>query len=215
MSTRFFSWYTQAIGSTIGIFVCLYAYAKGNMYVYGNIGPNFDYLSIFGMISSYLLYPLCFTTLCFSFIKAYLAIKNLDNTNFLSINKTLVFTTTVIGLMSSVYFIIPATLILFDYYYNYIFGNDIFDKSKEFFIILKEKYKKEKHKDNSKANSRDVVIKSINTPSNNIKYLSTREEMALDLLKNDSDLEFIHDITGLTNSEILKLKNQLNMVKIK
>lgn len=214
MSTRFFSWYTQAIGSTIGIFVCLYAYAKGNMYVYGNIGPNFDNLSIFGMISSYLLYPLCFATLCFSFIKIYLAIKDLDNTKFLSINKTLVFTTTVVGLMSSIYFIIPATLILFDYH-NYIF-DDIIAKSKEFFIILKDKYEKDKYKDNSEANSKDhIVRKSINTPSNKMKYLSTREEMALDLLKNDSDLEFIHDITGLTNSEILKLKDQLNTVKIK
>ena len=209
MNTRFFSWYTQAIGSTIGIFVCLYTYTKGNMYVYGNIGPNFDNLSIFGLVSSYLLYPLCFTTLCFSIIKNYLVIKNIDNTKFLNINKTLIFTTAVVGLMSSIYFIIPTTLILFDYY------DDIFVKSKEFFINLKDKYEKEKHKANSEANSRDIIRKSISAPNNDIKYLSTREEMALDLLKNDSDLEFIHDITGLSNSEILNLKKQLNMVRIK
>lgn len=190
MKANFFSWYAQAIGSIVGIFVCLYAYAKGNMYVYGNIGPNIDYLSIFGVVSSYLLYPLCIITLFFSFIKIYILNKELHSSNLLNINKILVFTTTVIGFMGSFYFIIPATLILFDYY------SHIFTKLREIFINIKNVKIKEKHE------------------ANEITCLSTRQEMALDLLRNDSNLEFIHDITGLTNEQILNLQKQLKLSKI-
>ena len=37
MNLRFVNWYTQALGATLGIIACIYAYLNGFMFVYGNI----------------------------------------------------------------------------------------------------------------------------------------------------------------------------------
>ena len=68
MRFKFLDWYTQALGATFGILACIYAYLNGYMFVYGNIEGYFDFLGFSGVISSYLLLPLCLLSLFISLI---------------------------------------------------------------------------------------------------------------------------------------------------
>ncbi len=71
MRFKFLDWYTQALGATFGILACIYAYLNGYMFVYGNIEGYFDFLGFSGVISSYLLLPLCLLSLFISLIRSY------------------------------------------------------------------------------------------------------------------------------------------------
>ena len=71
MRFKFLDWYTQALGATFGILACIYAYLNGYMFVYGNIEGYFDFLGFSGVISSYLILPLCLLSLFISLIRSY------------------------------------------------------------------------------------------------------------------------------------------------
>jgi hypothetical protein len=125
MKFKFLDWYTQAIGATLGIIACVYAYLNGYMFVYANIGNNFDYLGFKGVISSYLLLPLCILNLFLSLIKSYISNKEISNTKFESINVFIIILTTIIGFMGAkIYFFIPAILILFNLISPNIFNKE-------------------------------------------------------------------------------------------
>lgn len=56
MKFKFLDWYTQALGATLGILACIYAYLNGYMFVYGNIGGYFDFL---GLVELFLVIYYC------------------------------------------------------------------------------------------------------------------------------------------------------------
>ena len=124
MRFKFLDWYTQALGATFGILACIYAYLNGYMFVYGNIEGYFDFLGFSGVISSYLLLPLCLLSLFISLIRSYTIKKEILNMSFESINIFISILTVVVGFMGAkIYFTIPAAFILFHilepYLHNY------------------------------------------------------------------------------------------------
>ena len=212
MNSRFLEWYSQALGSVLGVLACLFAYVNGYMFVFGNIGDNFDSLSIGGVISSYLLFPLCLITLFFSIVKSFILEKHIDNIAIDNLNKIILLSTSIIGIIGTgFYFIIPAFLILFDIYRDFLkerkdkqnlnldneeeeytystkeFPVDSFVECTESinFIDLEENYELEKE----------------------IKTLETKKLMAIELLEKKSDLQFIKELTGFTDKEIQELKS--------
>ena len=212
MNSRFLEWYSQALGSVLGVLACLFAYVNGYMFVFGNIGDNFDSLSIGGVISSYLLFPLCLITLFFSIVKSFILEKHIDNIGIDNLNKIILLSTSIIGIIGTgFYFIIPAFLILFDIYRDFLkerkdkqnlnldneeeeytystkeFPVDSFVECTESinFIDLEENYELEKE----------------------IKTLETKKLMAIELLEKKSDLQFIKELTGFTDKEIQELKS--------
>lgn len=212
MNSRFLDWYSQALGSVLGVLACLFAYVNGYMFVFGNIGNNFDSLSIGGVISSYLLFPLCLITLFFSIVKSFILEKHIDNIAIDNLNKIILLSTSIIGIIGTgFYFIIPALLILFDIYRDFIkerkdkqnlnldneeeeytyptkeFPVDSFVECTESinFIDLEENYGLEKE----------------------IKTLETKKLMAIELLEKKSDLQFIKELTGFTDKEIQELRS--------
>ena len=197
MKFKFLDWYTQAIGATLGIIACVYAYLNGYMFVYANIGNNFDYLGFKGVISSYLLLPLCILTLFLSLIKSYISNKETSNTKFESINVFIIILTTIIGFMGAkIYFFIPAILILFNLISPNIFNREnlsVEDKTIEF-------------------NQIDEVDK---VHINNVidsKVLKVKQEMARDLLMKDSSKQFIMELTGFTLDELNTLEKELGII---
>ena len=199
MKFKFLDWYTQAIGATLGIIACVYAYLNGYMFVYANIGNNFDYLGFKGVISSYLLLPLCILTLSLSLIKSYISNKEISNTKFESINVFAIVLTTIIGFMGAkIYFFIPAILILFNLISPNIFNKEnlsVEDKTIEF-------------------NQIDEVDKvHINNVSDS-KVLKVKQEMARDLLMKDSSKQFIMELTGFTLDELNTLEKELGIINI-
>ena len=199
MKFKFLDWYTQAIGATLGMIACVYAYLNGYMFVYANIGNNFDYLWFKGVISSYLLLPLCILNLFLSLIKSYISNKEISNTKFESINVFAIVLTTIIGFMGAkIYFFIPAILILFNLISPNIFNREnlsVEDKTIEF-------------------NQIDEVDK---VHINNVidsKVLKVKQEMARDLLMKDSSKQFIMELTGFTLDELNTLEKELGIINI-
>ncbi|MGL5695082.1 MAG: hypothetical protein ACRCXA_13450, partial [Peptostreptococcaceae bacterium] len=102
MSSRFINWYTQALGATLGVLTCIFAYVNGWMFVYGNIDTNFDYMQFDGVLSSYLLLPLCIITLCSSFIKLYnTSNKHIFKVPLNNINNFLCIITVIVGIIGT------------------------------------------------------------------------------------------------------------------
>lgn len=142
MRFKFLDWYTQALGATFGILACIYAYLNGYMFVYGNIEGYFDFLGFSGVISSYLLLPLCLLSLFISLIRSYTIKKEILNMSFESINIFISILTVVVGFMGAkIYFTIPAAFILFHilepYLHNYRNSENqevILDDNKEYDI---------------------------------------------------------------------------------
>lgn len=125
MNLRFANWYTQALGATLGIIACIYAYLNGFMFVYGNINGYFDFLGFRGIVSSYTLLPLCILTLIFAISKPYIEGKTFCKFSLYNINTTLIITTTIIGFMGAkIYFTIPALFIVFNLYGNILFNKE-------------------------------------------------------------------------------------------
>ena len=123
MRIKFLDWYTQALGGTLGILACIYAYLNGYMFVYGNLGGYFDFLGFSGVTSSYLLFPLCLLNLFLGLIRSYTLKKEISNTSLESFNYFISIFTVVIGFMGAkIYFTIPAIFILFNILEPYLYN---------------------------------------------------------------------------------------------
>lgn len=113
MNSKFFKWYTQALGSTLGIITCLYSYLNGDMFVYKNIGRNFDSLDFGGMLASYTLFPLCIISLILAIVKSFTYDNEKIKTSVSLFNNIIITTTVIIGLLGTkFYFLLPSAFIL-------------------------------------------------------------------------------------------------------
>ena len=206
MRFKFLDWYTQALGATFGILACIYAYLNGYMFVYGNIEGYFDFLGFSGVISSYLLLPLCLLSLFISLIRSYTIKKEILNMSFESINIFISILTVVVGFMGAkIYFTIPAAFILFHilepYLHNYRNSENqevILDDNKEYDITQNTiEFDKIDIDMSSEANASNEAEELYKSRSNNPDVIETKKEIALELLRKNSSKQFIVELTGL------------------
>lgn len=217
MRFKFLDWYTQALGATFGILACIYAYLNGYMFVYGNIEGYFDFLGFSGVISSYLLLPLCLLSLFTSLIRSYTIKKEILNMSFESINIFISILTVVVGFMGAkIYFTIPAAFILFHilepYLHNYRNSENqevIFDDNKEYDITQNTiEFDKIDIDMSSEANASNEAEELYKSRSNNPDVIETKKEIALELLRKNSSKQFIVELTGFTLDEINMLEKE-------
>lgn len=217
MRFKFLDWYTQALGATFGILACIYAYLNGYMFVYGNIEGYFDFLGFSGVISSYLLLPLCLLSLFISLIRSYTIKKEILNMSFESINIFISILTVVVGFMGAkIYFTIPAAFILFHilepYLHNYRNSENqevIFDDNKEYDITQNTiEFDKIDIDMSSEANASNEAEELYKSRSNNPDVIETKKEIALELLRKNSSKQFIVELTGFTLDEINILEKE-------
>lgn len=217
MRFKFLDWYTQALGATFGILACIYAYLNGYMFVYGNIEGYFDFLGFSGVISSYLLLPLCLLSLFISLIRSYTIKKEILNMSFESINIFISILTVVVGFMGAkIYFTIPAAFILFHilepYLHNYRNSENqevIFDDNKEYDITQNTiEFDKIDIDMSSEANASNEAEELYKSRSNNPDVIETKKEIALELLRKNSSKQFIVELTGFTLDEINMLDKE-------
>jgi len=206
MKSNFLDWSTQALGSTFGILACIYAYLNGYMFVYGNIEGYFEFLGFTGVISSYLLLPLCLISLILSLIKSYTIKRDILNTSFESINVFVSVLTVIIGFMGSkIYFFIPAIFILFSILQpslcNKIIDNPKVINKKEDIVIHETIEFTEV--DNSTPYENKELHKY---RGNDQDILETKKEIAIQLLRKNSSKQFIMELTGFTLDEINMLQ---------
>ncbi|MGL5311662.1 MAG: hypothetical protein ACRC92_00300 [Peptostreptococcaceae bacterium] len=211
MSSKFLDWYTQALGATLGMIACIYAYLNGFMFVYGNIDRNFDFLGFEGVLSSYFLYPLCILTLILAFIKSYIQKKDIFNIPFNSVNVTIVLLTVLFGFMGAkIYFTIPAIFIIFSIVKPYLIykgaskteSTDL-NEAKNITIDTSETLILLKPEDSS-------ILEEGEKINDNIQLILTKRQMARELLEKKSNTEFITEITGLTLEEINSINEEIN-----
>ena len=217
MRFKFLDWYTQALGATFGILACIYAYLNGYMFVYGNIEGYFDFLGFSGVISSYLLLPLCLLSLFISLIRSYTIKKEILNMSFESINIFISILTVVVGFMGAkIYFTIPAAFILFHilepYLHNYRNSENqevIIDDNKEYDITQNTiEFEKIDIDIPSEANASNEAEELYKSRSNNPDVIETKKEIALELLRKNSSKQFIVELTGFTLDEINMLEKE-------
>ena len=217
MRFKFLDWYTQALGATFGILACIYAYLNGYMFVYGNIEGYFDFLGFSGVISSYLLLPLCLLSLFTSLIRSYTIKKEILNMSFESINIFISILTVVVGFMGAkIYFTIPAAFILFHilepYLHNYRNSENqevIFDDNKEYDITQNTiEFDKIDIDMSSEANASNEAEELYKSRSNNPDVIETKKEIDLELLRKNSSKQFIVELTGFTLDEINMLEKE-------
>ena len=217
MRFKFLDWYTQALGATFGILACIYAYLNGYMFVYGNIEGYFDFLGFSGVISSYLLLPLCLLSLFISLIRSYTIKKEILNMSFESINIFISILTVVVGFMGAkIYFTIPAAFILFHilepYLHNYRNSENqevILDDNKEYDITQNTiEFDKIDIDIPSEANASSEPEELYKSRSNNPNVIETKKEIALELLRKNSSKQFIVELTGFTLDEINILEKE-------
>lgn len=217
MRFKFLDWYTQALGATFGILACIYAYLNGYMFVYGNIEGYFDFLGFSGVISSYLLLPLCLLSLFISLIRSYTIKKEILNMSFESINIFISILTVVVGFMGAkIYFTIPAAFILFHilepYLHKYRNSENqevIFDDNKEYDITQNTiEFDKIDIDMSSEANASNEAEELYKSRSNNPDVIETKKEIALELLRKNSSKQFIVELTGFTLDEINMLEKE-------
>lgn len=217
MRFKFLDWYTQALGATFGILACIYAYLNGYMFVYGNIEGYFDFLGFSGVISSYLLLPLCLLSLFISLIRSYTIKKEILNMSFESINIFISILTVVVGFMGAkIYFTIPAAFILFHilepYLHNYRNSENqevILDDNKEYDITQNTiEFDKIDIDMSSEANASNEAEELYKSRSNNRDVIETKKEIALELLRKNSSKQFIVELTGFTLDEINMLEKE-------
>ena len=217
MRFKFLDWYTQALGATFGILACIYAYLNGYMFVYGNIEGYFDFLGFSGVISSYLLLPLCLLSLFISLIRSYTIKKEILNMSFESINIFISILTVVVGFMGAkIYFTIPAAFILFHilepYLHNYRNSENqevIFDDNKEYDITQNTiEFDKIDIDIPSEANASNEAEELYKSRRNNPDVIETKKEIALELLRKNSSKQFIVELTGFTLDEINMLEKE-------
>lgn len=223
MKFKFLDWYTQALGATFGILACIYAYVNGYMFVYGNIGGYFDFLGFSGVTSSYLLLPLCLLSLFLSLIKSYTIKKEILNTSFESFNIFICILTVIIGFMGAkIYFIIPAAFILFHilepYLHNYknLENQEVVSENKKEYDITQNTVEFDKidshmhSKDNASSEAEDLYKSRSNSPD----VIETKKEIALELLRKNSNKQFIVELTGFTLDEINMLEKESRIKNI-
>ena len=217
MRFKFLDWYTQALGATFGILACIYAYLNGYMFVYVNIKGYFDFLGFSGVISSYLLLPLCLLSLFTSLIRSYTIKKEILNMSFESINIFISILTVVVGFMGAkIYFTIPAAFILFHilepYLHNYRNSENqevILDDNKEYDITQNTiEFDKIDIDIPSEANASNEAEELYKSRSNNPDVIETKKEIALELLRKNSSKQFIVELTGFTLDEINMLEKE-------
>ena len=217
MRFKFLDWYTQALGATFGILACIYAYLNGYMFVYGNIEGYFDFLGFSGVISSYLLLPLCLLSLFTSLIRSYTIKKEILNMSFESINIFISILTVVVGFIGAkIYFTIPAAFILFHilepYLHNYRNSENqevIFDDNKEYDITQNTiEFDKIDIDMSSEANASNEAEELYKSRSNNPNVIETKKEIAIELLRKNSSKQFIVELTGFTLDEINMLEKE-------
>lgn len=217
MRFKFLDWYTQALGATFGILACIYAYLNGYMFVYGNIEGYFDFLGFSGVISSYLLLPLCLLSLFTSLIRSYTIKKEILNMSFESINIFISILTVVVGFMGAkIYFTIPAAFILFHilepYLHNYRNSENqevILDDNKEYDITQNTiEFDKIDIDIPSEANASNEAEELYKSRSNNPDVIETKKEIDLELLRKNSSKQFIVELTGFTLDEINILEKE-------
>lgn len=217
MRFKFLDWYTQALGATFGILACIYAYLNGYMFVYGNIEGYFDFLGFSGVISSYLLLPLCLLSLFISLIRSYTIKKEILNMSFESINIFISILTVVVGFMGAkIYFTIPAVFILFHilepYLHNYRNSENqevILDDNKEYDITQNTiEFDKIDIDIPSEANASNEAEELYKSRSNNPNVIETKKEIAIELLRKNSSKQFIVELTGFTLDEINMLEKE-------
>lgn len=217
MRFKFLDWYTQALGATFGILACIYAYLNGYMFVYGNIEGYFDFLGFSGVISSYLLLPLCLLSLFISLIRSYTIKKEILNMSFESINIFISILTVVVGFMGAkIYFTIPAVFILFHilepYLHNYRNSENqevILDDNKEYDITQNTiEFDKIDIDIPSEANASNEAEELYKSRSNNPNVIETKKEIAIELLRKNSSKQFIVELTGFTLDEINILEKE-------
>lgn len=217
MRFKFLDWYTQALGATFGILACIYAYLNGYMFVYGNIEGYFDFLGFSGVISSYLLLPLCLLSLFISLIRSYTIKKEILNMSFESINIFISILTVVVGFMGAkIYFTIPAAFILFHilepYLHNYRNSENqevILDDNKEYDITQNTiEFDKIDIDIPSEANASNEAEELYKSRSNNPNVIETKKEIAIELLRKNSSKQFIVESTGFTLDEINMLEKE-------
>lgn len=217
MRFKFLDWYTQALGATFGILACIYAYLNGYMFVYGNIEGYFDFLGFSGVISSYLLLPLCLLSLFTSLIRSYTIKKEILNMSFESINIFISILTVVVGFMGAkIYFTIPAAFILFHilepYLHNYRNSENqevILDDNKEYDITQNTiEFDKIDIDIPSEANASNEAEELYKSRSNNPNVIETKKEIAIELLRKNSSKQFIVELTGFTLDEINILEKE-------
>lgn len=145
MDSKFFNWYTQSLGGTFGIISCICAYLNGYMFVYTNSASSyFESIGFLGIISSYVLLPLCMLTLVFGIIRSYTpdtSDKSIFDIPFFTLNKRLILVTVVFGFIGArFYFTIPAILMTFNLYSSILITKlkDILYKNKENDTNMKE-----------------------------------------------------------------------------
>ena len=217
MRFKFLDWYTQALGATFGILACIYAYLNGYMFVYGNIEGYFDFLGFSGVISSYLLLPLCLLSLFISLIRSYTIKKEILNMSFESIKIFISILTVVVGFMGAkIYFTIPAAFILFHilepYLHNYRNSENqevILDDNKEYDITQNTiEFDKIDIDMSSEANASNEAEELYKSRSNNPNVIETKKEIAIELLRKNSSKQFIVELTGFTLDEINILEKE-------
>ena len=217
MRFKFLDWYSQALGATFGILACIYAYLNGYMFVYGNIEGYFDFLGFSGVISSYLLLPLCLLSLFISLIRSYTIKKEILNMSFESINIFISILTVIVGFMGAkIYFTIPAAFILFHilepYLHNYRNSENqevILDDNKEYDITQNTiEFDKIDINMSSEANASSEPEELYKSRSNNPDVIETKKEIALELLRKNSSKQFIVELTGFTLDEINMLEKE-------
>ena len=187
------------------------------MFVYGNIEGYFDFLGFSGVISSYLLLPLCLLSLFISLIRSYTIKKEILNMSFESINIFISILTVVVGFMGAkIYFTIPAAFILFHilepYLHNYRNSENqevILDDNKEYDITQNTiEFDKIDIDIPSEANASNEAEELYKSRSNNPNVIETKKEIAIELLRKNSSKQFIVELTGFTLDEINILEKE-------
>lgn len=196
---KFHKRYMQALGSITGMIICIYSYLRGDLITYSSLAGNYDSTTINKILASYILYPLCITTfiaLAYSYLSPNYEKQSIINTNIHKIISSLIYITVIVGLLGcGIYFILPSLLLT---YYdilllvNRIRGKDANDNS-----ISEIK--------NEKSELNPILTMDRGSKNDHIK---TRNEMAIHLLNQNSDIGFIMDITGFSLDSIKKIQSE-------
>lgn len=219
MRIKFLEWYTQALGGTLGILACIYAYLNGYMFVYGNIGGYFDFLGFSGVTSSYLLFPLCVLNLFLGLIRSYTLKKEILNTSLESFNYFISIFTVIIGFMGAkIYFTIPAIFILFNILEPYLHSlyNERLKSQDSLSDNYEEDYIKQETMEVNKIESDESMEPEMlyENRSNDSRVLETKKEIAIELLMKNSSKQFIIELTGFTLDEIYMLEKECRINNI-
>lgn len=190
---KFYQWYSQACGGILGIISCIYCYLRGDLLIYSNLNGNFDIISFNGILASYILYPLCFLIFIMAIVMALpnTSHKKILNVEITKINSILIYLTTLVGILGcNVYFIIPALLLLI----------------KDLMYAFKYCISKINNNQTSTIKNNDTNRDNQELNDTSEQLLSTKTEMAINLLNKNANINFITEVTGLSEDFVSNLK---------